>query len=212
MANCCASVCSTTKPPIDPRFRRALWIALIVNASMFGVEVVGGFKADSVSLLADSVDFFGDAVNYALSLFVLGLASIWRSRTALLKGIAMGGYGVFVLGKAAWSATTGYLPEPATMGAIGFLALMANLSVAVLLYAYRDGDANMRSVWLCTRNDAIGNIAVMLAAFGVFGTGASWPDLGVAVVMGVLALTASRAVIGRASSELKSVVLTPKET
>jgi Co/Zn/Cd efflux system component len=210
MANCCPSACSSEKPPIDPRFRRVLWIALLVNASMFGVELAGGLKADSVSLLADAVDFLGDSANYALSLFVLALAPIWRSRTALIKGVTMGGYGIFVLGKAAWTAAVGTVPEPAMMGAIGFLALAANLAVAVLLFAYRNGDANMRSVWLCTRNDAIGNVAVMLAALGVFGTGSGWPDIGVAVVMGVLALTAARTVIGQAAGELKSAGLAPK--
>jgi Co/Zn/Cd efflux system component len=169
---------------------------------MFGVELVGSFKAGSVSLLADAVDFFGDAGNYALSLFVLGLAPIWRSRTALIKGITMGGYGLFVLGRAAWSAATGTMPEPAMMGMIGLLALLANGSVALLLYTHRNGDANMRSVWLCTRNDMIGNLAVMLAAFGVFGTGSSWPDIGVAVVMGLLGVAAARSVIAHSRSEL----------
>lgn len=202
MSACCTGSCHSDKPPIDPRYRRALWIALVINVLMFGVELVGSFKAGSVSLLADAVDFFGDAGNYALSLFVLGLAPIWRSRTALIKGITMGGYGLFVLGRAAWSAATGTMPEPATMGMIGFLALLANGSVALLLYAHRNGDANMRSVWLCTRNDAIGNLAVMLAAFGVFGTGSSWPDIGVAVVMGLLGVAAARSVIAHSRSEL----------
>ncbi len=202
MSACCAGSCHSDKPPIDPRYRRALWIALVINVLMFGVELVGGFKAGSVSLLADAVDFFGDAGNYALSLFVLGLAPIWRSRTALIKGITMGGYSLFVLSQAAWSAATGTMPEPATMGMIGFLALLANGSVALLLYAHRNGDANMRSVWLCTRNDVIGNLAVMLAAFGVFGTGSSWPDIGVAVAMGLLGVVAARSVIAHSRSEL----------
>ncbi len=204
MGDCCAGSCSPEKPPVDPRYRRVLWIALFVNAAMFIVELAGGWEAGSVSLLADAVDFFGDAANYGLSLFVLALAPVWRSRTALIKGLTMGGYGIFVLGTAGWNLATGIVPEPATMGIIGALALAANLSVAVLLFAYRNGDANMRSVWLCTRNDAIGNVAVMLAALGVFGTGAGWPDILVAGVMGVLGLTAAKTVIQQAYGELKT--------
>lgn len=204
MSDCCSGGCSAGKPPVDWRYRRILWIALVLNAAMFGVELAGGLRADSVSLLADAVDFLGDAANYAVSLFVLALAPVWRSRTAMIKGVTMGGYGLLVLGQAAWHAAAGTVPEAATMGTIGFLALAANLGVAVLLFAYRNGDANMRSVWLCTRNDAIGNVAVMLAALGVFGTGSGWPDILVAAVMGVLGLTAARTVITQAHSELKT--------
>ncbi|MBL8332310.1 MAG: cation transporter [Rubrivivax sp.] len=171
---------------------------------MFAVELAGGLQAESVSLLADAVDFFGDAANYGISLLVLGMALAWRARAALLKGLSMGAFGLFVLGRAAWSAAAGTVPEPLTMGAIGALALVANVSVAALLYAWREGDANMRSVWLCSRNDAIGNLAVMAAALGVFGTGRGWPDLIVAGVMGFLALSAARSVIRQARSELRS--------
>jgi len=201
MSNCCDDTCASRKPPVDPRYRRILWAALFINAAMFGVELLGGLRADSVSLLADAVDFFGDAANYALSLFVLGMAAVWRSRAALAKGVMMGAYGVFVLGKAAWSIAVGTAPDPATMGVIGFIALVANGTVALLLYAFRDGDANMRSVWLCSRNDAIGNVAVMLAALGVFGTGTNWPDLGVAALMAVLGLTAARTAIAQSRRE-----------
>jgi Co/Zn/Cd efflux system component len=202
MADCCSGGCSSDKPPVDPGYRRVLWIALGVNALMFVVELVGGWAAGSVSLLADAVDFFGDAANYGISLFVLGLAPLWRSRTALAKGATMGAYGVFVIGTALWHLAAGTVPKAATMGAIGFAALAANLLVAVLLFAYRNGDANMRSVWLCTRNDAIGNVAVMLAALGVYQTGSGLPDLFVAGVMGVLGLTAARSVIVQARGEM----------
>src|SRR5690606_15733045 len=177
MAACCAGSCATDKPVADRKYRRVLWIALVINAAMFGVEIIGGMSAASVALLADAVDFFGDAANYGVSLLVLGLAPVWRSRTALVKGMTMGAYGVFVLGAATWNLLNGTVPVAMTMGLIGALALVANLIVAVLLYAYRNGDADMQSVWLCSRNDAIGNLAVMLAAFGVFGTGAGWPDI-----------------------------------
>lgn len=149
------------------------------------------------------MDFFGDAANYGVSLFVLGLAPAWRSRTALVKGATMGGYGVFVLLAAGWNIVNGTVPAAAAMGTIGALALAANLFVALLLYAYRNGDADMRSVWLCSRNDAIGNAAVMLAALGVFGTGSGWPDIVVACVMGVLGITASRTVMRHARAEMR---------
>lgn len=199
--HCCAS--ASAPAAISSRgFRRALWIALFVNAGMFSLELIGGLRSGSISLLADAVDFFGDAANYALSLAVLSLGAMWRSRAALVKGICMGGFGLFVLGKTVWSISAGTIPEAATMGSIGVIALLANLGVALLLYAYRTGDANMRSVWLCTRNDAIGNVAVMLAALGVFGTGSGWPDWLVAGLMGVLALSASISVIRHALLEL----------
>ena len=185
-----------------PGYRRALWIALAVNALMFAVEIAAGVKAGSVSLLADSIDFFGDAANYGLSLAVLSMALTWRSRAALVKAASMLAFGVLVLGRAVWSALQGITPEAMTMGAVGLLALAANVGVAVLLYAYRDGDANMRSVWLCTRNDAIGNVAVLIAALGVFGTGTAWPDLAVAAVMAGLALSAGWAVLRHARQEL----------
>jgi Co/Zn/Cd efflux system component len=175
-----------------------------IAAQLKRLQLDGGWNAGSVALLADAVDFFGDAANCGLSLFVLALAPVWRSRTALIKGITMGSYGIFVLGTAAWNVAAGVLPESATMGVIGFLALAANLAVALLLFAYRNGDANMRSVWLCTRNDAIGNVAVMLAALGVFGTGSGLPDILVASVMGVLGLSAARTVIRQAQVELKA--------
>lgn len=206
MADCCSGGCSSSEPPVDPKYRRILWIALVVNALMFFVELVGGWASGSVSLLADAVDFFGDAANYGVSLFVLGLAPIWRSRTALVKGATMGAYGVFVIGTALWHLAAGTVPEASTMGAIGFAALAANGLVAVLLFAYRNGDSNMRSVWLCTRNDAIGNVAVMLAALGVYQSGSGLPDLFVAGVMGVLGLTAARSVIVQARAEMTGPV------
>lgn len=195
--------CTPPAPaPAGSRYRRVLWIALWVNLAMFGVEIIAGASADSVALLADAVDFFGDAANYGISLAVLSLAAIWRSRTALLKGLTMGAYGVFILGKVGWNAWQGSLPDAATMGVVGALALLANVVVATLLYRFREGDANMQSVWLCTRNDAIGNIAVVFAALGVFGTNTGWPDLGVALVMSVLGLLAANTVIRMAWQEI----------
>ena len=204
MTDPCANSCSSRRAHASPRFRRALWIALVVNVVMFGIEFAAGLHADSVSLLADAVDFLGDAANYGLSLFVLSMLPVWRSRAALIKGLTMGAYGVYVLIQAGWNATTGVVPEAMTMGAVSLLALTANVAVAALLYAFREGDANMRSVWLCSRNDAIGNVAVMLAALGVFSTGTAWPDLVVAVGMGLLGLTAAQAVVRHARQELSA--------
>ncbi|MEJ5990381.1 cation transporter [Ramlibacter sp. PS3R-8] len=189
--------------PVPPGYRRVLWIALVVNALMFALEVGGGLSSGSVSLLADAIDFFGDAANYGLSLAVLAMGVVARARAAAFKAATMLLFGVAVLARAAWGAWNGVAPEPLTMGVIGTLALLANVGVAVLLYAYREGDANMRSVWLCTRNDAIGNVAVLLAAVGVFGSGTRWPDLLVAAVMAGLALTAGLSVLRQARRELE---------
>src|SRR6185503_1791007 len=152
---------------------------------------------------ADSIDFFGDAVNYAISLAVLGMAAAVRSRAALFKAACMGAFGAFVFARALWHAQSGVSPDPLTMGAVGFCALAANGGVALMLYRFRSGDANMRSVWICTRNDVLGNLAVMAAALGVFGTGTAWPDLLVAASMALLALTGSWAVAQQARAELR---------
>lgn len=202
MSDCCCSSGCASQTAVSPRYRKALWMALLINVAMFAVEIIGSLQSGSVSLLADAIDFAGDAANYGISLAVLSLGLAWRSRAALVKGLSMVAFGVFVLGKTAWSALSGIPPEPLTMGVVAIMALAANGGVALMLYAFRDGDANMRSVWLCSRNDAIGNLAVMLAAAGVFGTGSNWPDLLVAMLMGGLALSAGTSVIRHAQREL----------
>jgi Co/Zn/Cd efflux system component len=181
-----------------------LWIALLLNAAMFAIEIAGSLQSGSVSLLADAIDFFGDAANYGLSLAVLSMALTWRAKASLLKAASMAGFGIFVLGRATWSFVNGAPPEALTMGAVAVLALAVNVGVALMLYSYRNGDSNMRSVWICSRNDAIGNIAVMLAAIGVFGTGAAWPDLLVAAGMALLALSGAWTVGRQAIGELRS--------
>lgn len=203
MSASCCSHSSCSSPPVDPRFRKALWVALLLNALMFFVELGASWTSGSVSLMADSIDFFGDAANYGLSLAVLAMAASVRSRAALFKAATMGAFGVFVLGKALYNMQAGITPEPITMGAVGFAALSVNAGVALMLFRFRAGDANMRSVWICSRNDAIGNVAVMLAAVGVFGTGSAWPDLAVAGVMAVLALTGAWTVLRHARAELR---------
>lgn len=198
-----ACTCSHEPAPQKPnsKFRTALWIALIINLTMFFVELVGGAYAHSSALWADSLDFFGDAVNYGISLAVLGASLYWRATVALIKGLTMALFGFVVIGKSAYAYMQGIPPEAMTMGAIGILALIANVIAAVILYASRDGDANMRSVWLCSRNDAIGNVAVIFAAVGVFGTGSLLPDIIVAVIMATLGLTGGSQVIKKALQE-----------
>lgn len=201
MAGCCShSACDFST--VSPRFRRALWMALIVNAAMFLIELVAGLAAGSVALWADALDFAGDAANYGLSLTVLSWGLTWRARAALIKGAAMALFGGLVMARTGWAFQQGVAPEPMTMGLVGMLALAANVAVAVMLFRFRSGDANMRSVWLCSRNDAIGNLAVILAAAGVFGTGSALPDLLVALAMSGLALWSGLVVIDHARREM----------
>ncbi|MEB5929092.1 cation transporter [Acinetobacter schindleri] len=201
-----ACSCSHESAPLKPnsKFRMALWIALWINLSMFLVELVGGAYAHSSALWADSLDFFGDAVNYGISLAVLGASLYWRATVALIKGLTMAAFGLVVMAKVIYAYLLGIPPEAITMGIIGAIALLANVITAVILYAFRDGDSNMKSVWLCSRNDAIGNVAVIFAAIGVFGTGSLWPDMIVAVIMASLGLTAGYQVVKQALQERRT--------
>jgi Co/Zn/Cd efflux system component len=201
-ASCCDSACG--KPTGDESFRRTLRVALAVNAAMFVVEVAAGLAGDSVALQADALDFLGDAANYGISLFVLGLAARWRSVAALIKGVSMGLFGFWVVGGTVYHVLTRTLPDAGLMGGVGGLAFMANAGVALMLYRFRSGDANQRSVWLCSRNDAIGNLAVILAASGVFATGTGWPDVAVAATISILALSGAFQIVRRAARELRA--------
>lgn len=198
-----ACSCSPEPAPIKPnsKFRAALWIALLVNFTLFVVELIGGAYAHSSALWADALDFFGDAVNYGISLAVLGASLYWRATVALVKGVTMALFGLVVISKVIYAYLQGIPPEALTMGLIGVLALVANVFTAVILYAFREGDSNMRSVWLCSRNDAIGNFAVILAAVGVFGTGSLWPDIIVAVIIATLGITSGYQVIKQSLEE-----------
>lgn len=184
--------------------RRILWISLVLNALMFVIEFAASFLADSVSLKADSIDFLGDSFNYGISLYVLNAALRTRSMASMLKATSMGLFGVWVIYEAISNAIQGSAPDASAMGLLGFIALIVNVFVAFLLFKYRKGDSNMQSVWLCSRNDAIGNIAVMIAASGVFFTGTMWPDLVVAAIMGILSLMACYRVFKKAIPEYKS--------
>lgn len=187
-------------------YRRVLWAAFGINAAMFLVEIVAGLAAGSASLQADALDFLGDASNYGISLLVVGMVLRFRALAALAKGTTMGLFGLWVIGTTIWHAVNGTLPNAVTMGAVGFTALVANAAVFGLLWAYRSGDSNMRSVWLCSRNDVIGNLAVLLAALGVFGTDTGWPDVIVGAVMGILAMQGAWVVVRLAVGELREPV------
>ncbi len=196
---CQGAACAA--PPLGIQ-RRLLGIVLGVNLAMFLVEAGAGWGAQSVALQADALDFLGDSLNYATALFVLARSVAWRAGAALIKGCAMLAFGLFVLGASIHNAVLGAEPEAPVMGVVGFLALVANLGSALLLFRFRVGDANLRAVWLCSRNDAIGNLAVLAAAGGVFATGGRWPDLAVGLVMASLAVWAGQSVVRQALAEL----------
>ena len=200
------SSCASGKPDPNnsPSWRRALWIALAVNATMFVAEMAAGVAGGSKALQADALDFLGDAANYAISLGVAGMALAWRARAAMAKGVSILLFGIWVLGNTIWMATQGIVPAAETMGIVGVIAMVANLACAAMLWRHRAGDANRRSVWICSRNDAIGNIAVVAAALGVFGTGTGWPDIAVAAIMAALALSGGWQIIHQARGELRS--------
>jgi Co/Zn/Cd efflux system component len=202
--SCCAPPPLNLGPPKQViAYRRVLWLVLGINAAMFVVEVGAGLAAGSASLQADALDFLGDAANYAISLLVVGMALRYRASAALAKGITMGLFGLWVTGTVIWHALHGTLPSAVTMGAVGVAALAANAASFALLWTHRNGDANMRSAWICTRNDVLGNLAVLLAALGVFGTGTGWPDVIVAAIMAALALQGAAIVINQSLGELR---------
>lgn len=200
MAGCCDH--APARHRATGPYRRVLWIALALNAAMFAVELAAGFAAGSVSLQADALDFLGDAATYGITLAVLGMALRWRAGAALLKGGTMGLFGFWVAGATVWHALNPGLPGAPIMGGVGLAALTVNLACAALLFRHREGDSNMRSVWLCSRNDAIGNLAVMAAAGGVWATGSGWPDLAVGAVMASLALWSATQIVRQARGEL----------
>ncbi len=186
----------------DPKFRRALIIVILINFLMFGVEMMAGHISGSQALMADALDFFADGITYTISLIVIGMALRVRSLAAMAKGISLLLMGLWVMGSTVYGVFLIETPRAEIMGVIGFMALLANVVSVLFLMRWRDGDANVRSVWLCSRNDAIGNVAVMLAAVGVFGTGTGWPDLLVAAIMATLFLNSAIKIIRQGKHEL----------
>ncbi len=192
-----------TEAPKIARQRRVLGVVLAINLIMFAVEIGAGWHASSLALQADALDFLGDSLNYAVALFVLGRSLTWRAGTAFAKGAVMFGFGVFLAGASVYHGLVGSAPEAPVMGVIGALALVANLACALMLFGFRGEDANLRAVWLCSRNDAIGNLAVLAAAAGVVLSGTAWPDLAVGLAMAALAIWAGLSVMRQARNELE---------
>jgi Co/Zn/Cd efflux system component len=198
--HCCAA--EKTFDGTSRAFRRALWIVIALNAAMFVVEMAAGYAARSTALNADALDFLGDTLTYAISLAVIGLSLRTRALAALGKGLSLAVMSTFVLGLTFYRVAVLGAPNETIMAGIAALALAANMASVAILLRFREGDANVRSVWLCSRNDAIGNLFVMLAALGVWRTGTGWPDLAVAFGMAVLFLSSSIQIVRQANGEL----------
>jgi Co/Zn/Cd efflux system component len=201
-ADCCGH--GATFEGLSADYKRRLWAVIALNFSMFVVEMAGGALAGSQALQADALDFFGDSVTYGVSLAVIGYAVRVRAWAALAKGISLTLMGLWVFGATAYHVLVLGVPRAEIMGVVGFLALAANVASVAILARYKDGDANVRSVWLCSRIDAIGNVAVMGAAIGVWATATRWPDLAVAAVMAGLFLWSSAQILRQASQEIRS--------
>ena len=201
--SCCSDDGCAPQAQATGRYRTVLWIVLAINATLFLVEIAAGLAAGSAALQADALDFFADAANYGISLFVLGRSLRWRAGAALVKGGSMGLFGLWVIASVVWHLLEGTTPAWPMMGAVGTAALAANLLCLALLSAWREGDANRRSVWICSRNDVLANLAVLAAGLGVFGTGSGWPDLAVAAAMAGLALQGAAAIVRQALAELR---------
>lgn len=199
MKDCCE--------PQRNEFGKILWVALGLNFIMFVAEVSASYMSHSVSLQADALDFLGDSANYAISLFVLNMSLKMRTRAALVKAYSMAAFGVWVLANAGYNFFSDSTPVAETMGVLGFIALLVNFSVSALLFKFRSGDSNAQSVWLCSRNDAIGNVAVILAAAGVHYTGTQWPDLAVAILLASMGLHAAVAVIRKVKQERTQITV-----
>ena len=196
---CCDGIGNVEEIP----YRRVMWAVLAVNAVMFLIEAGAGLGAKSVALQADALDFLADAATYGITLLVLPMAIRWRARAALVKGASMALFGLWVLGATAYNAFLLDAPDALVMGSVGVLALLANLFCASLLFRFRGGDSNKRSAWLCSRNDVLGNLAVIVAAGGVSATGTAWPDLAVALIMAALWVHAAVQIIRQAIAELR---------
>ncbi|RXF74396.1 cation transporter [Hansschlegelia zhihuaiae] len=186
---------------LSPDYRRRLWAVIAINGAMFAVEMAAGALAGSQALKADALDFAADATTYGISLAVIGAAPVVRARAAMLKGLSLFVMALWVLGLTAYNTLVLGVPTAEVMGAVGVLALAANVASVLILVRYKDGDANVRSVWLCSRNDAIGNVAVMLAAVAVWATASAWPDLIVAAIMAGLFLTSAFQILRQSFAE-----------
>ncbi|MEY8833192.1 cation transporter [Phaeobacter italicus] len=199
MAGCCNH--NARFDGVSADYKRRLWLVIAINAAMFAVEMGAGQMSGSQALKADALDFLGDALTYGISLAVIGASLRTRALAALGKGVSLLLMGIWVFGSTVYQVFYIGVPQAEIMGVIGFMALAANLISVMLLARYKDGDANVRSVWLCSRNDAIGNVAVMIAALGVWGTATGWPDLVVAGIMAGLFLNSAFQILTQAVRE-----------
>ncbi|MEQ9258607.1 MAG: cation transporter [Roseovarius sp.] len=202
MAGCCGH--ETRFEGVSADYKRRLWAVIAINAVMFAVEMTAGHAAQSKALQADALDFLGDSLTYGISLAVIGASVHIRTTAALAKGVSLFLMGAYVFGSTVYQVFFVTVPEAPIMGVVGFMALAANLASVLILMRYKEGDANVRSVWLCSRNDAIGNVAVMLAALGVWGTTTGWPDLAVAAIMAGLFLSSSVQIVRQALAERRA--------
>ncbi|NOR61265.1 MAG: cation transporter [Rhodobacteraceae bacterium] len=205
MAECGCTGPQKTFEGMSPAYKRRLWLVIAINAAMFVVEIVAGQVSGSQALQADALDFLGDTLTYGISLAAIGASIAVRTNAALFKALTLFGMGLWVAGSTLWRVFFIETPTAEIMGAVGFMALAANLASVLILVKYKDGDANVRSVWLCSRNDAIGNVAVMIAALGVWGTATGWPDLIVAGIMATLFLNSAWLIFRQALHERRAV-------
>lgn len=206
MAGNCGESCNDKQfDGASETYKKILWIIVAINGLMFCVEIIAGFIADSTALKADALDFLGDTATYAITLLVIGKSLELRAKAALLKGLSLGAMALFVLGFTLYRVIVVGQPEPITMGVIGLLAFAANMVSVLLLMKYREGDSNIKSVWLCSRNDAIGNLAVIAAGVGVFTTQTIWPDIIVAFIIAGLFMNSSIKITLQAKKELEGI-------
>ena len=203
MSGCCGQ--DVVFDGVSAEYKRRLWMVIALNAGMFVIEMSAGHLAGSKALQADALDFLGDALTYGLSLAVIGMALRVRAAAALAKAVSLFAMGFWVLGSTLYQVFAIGMPSAPVMGVIGVLAMAVNLTSVALLVRYKDGDANVRSVWLCSRNDAIGNVAVVFAAVAVWGTQSGWPDLIVAALMATLFLNSAQQILRQAVREWRSV-------
>jgi cation diffusion facilitator family transporter len=208
-AHCCGH--TATFDGLSADYKRRLWLVIAINAAMFAVEIGAGALAGSQALQADALDFLADSMTYGMSLAVIGLSAQTRATVALAKAASLTGMALWVLGSTAYHVLVLGVPHAEIMGAVGVLALAANLASVLILVRYKDGDANVRSVWLCSRNDAIGNVAIMLAAGAVWLTATKWPDLIVAALMAGLFLTSSAQILRQALHQMRHTHPAPAE-
>ena len=200
----CNDNCSMGSEPGSAQERRILIIVLVINATMFAVEFSAGLAASSTALLADSLDMLADAIIYAIGLFALGRASHWRARAALTSGMFQLALGAGIAVEAIVKIFVNGLPDAATMSLFGVLALLANTVCFVLLSRFRDGDINLRATWICSRNDMIGNVGVLLAAGLVIWLESGWPDILIGLMIALVVIRSALRISMEAYASLNS--------